>query len=93
MDCRRLNLKKISPKPDIIIYLAAVSNDPMGNQYKIATNEINYLNCIRIAREAKKLKIKKFIFASSCSMYGASGNKKKKKQTNYFLLLIMQNPK
>ena len=86
LDCRRLNLKKIYPKPDIIIYLAAVSNDPMGNQYKIATDEINYLNCIRIAREAKKLKIEKFIFASSCSMYGASGNKKKKETDKLFPL-------
>ncbi len=54
----------------------------MGNKYKQATEEINFKSCIKIAKEAKKLKIKKFIFASSCSMYGSAGDKKKKKMIN-----------
>ena len=77
-DCRKINLKSINPIPDVIIYLAAVSNDPMGSEFKEATKEINYSSCINIAEKSKKLGIKKFIFASSCSMYGSSGKSLKK---------------
>lgn len=77
-DCRKINLHNLNFIPDAIIYLAAVSNDPMGKKYKTATQEINFKNCIKIAKQAKNLKIKKFIFASSCSMYGSTGNKLKK---------------
>ena len=78
LDCRKININKLNFKPDIIIYLAAVSNDPMGKNFKIATNDINYKNCIDLAKQAKKNKIEKFIFASSCSMYGSSGSNLKK---------------
>ena len=77
-DCRDINLNNFYPKPDIIIYLAAVSNDPMGKNFKEATKDINYLNCIKLAKQAKKNNIKKLIFASSCSMYGSSGSILKK---------------
>ena len=40
---------------EVIIYLAAISNDPMGNEYESLTREINYLSCVKIAKEAKKL--------------------------------------
>ena len=78
LDCRKINLSKLPFKPNIIIYLAAVSNDPMGRNFKVATNDINYLNCIKLAKQAKELGVEKFIFASSCSMYGSSGNALKK---------------
>ena len=77
-DCRKVILKDIGQIPDVIIFLAAVSNDPMGNEFKKATKEINFLSCIRLAQQAKKLGVKKFIFASSCSMYGSSGNSLRK---------------
>ena len=50
----------------------------MGKNFKLATEDINFLNCIKLAKQAKKLKVEKFIFASSCSMYGASGKSLKK---------------
>ena len=77
-DYRNIDLSKINPKPDVIIFLAAVSNDPMGKKFRRATKDINFLSCLRLAKAAKKINIKKFIFASSCSMYGASGNSLKK---------------
>ena len=77
-DIRKFSLNKLDFIPDAIIYLAAISNDPMGNEYKKITYEINTKYCIKIAKDAKKLGVKKFIFASSCSIYGAAGNKKKK---------------
>lgn len=57
---------------DTIIYLAALSNDPMGNKFEKQTFDINYKSAIKIAMEARKLGVKRFIFASSCSIYGIS---------------------
>jgi len=59
---------------DAVIYLAAVSNDPMGKKFSNVTHEINAEYCLKVASEGKKRGIKKFIFASSCSMYGISDN-------------------
>ena len=61
-----------------VIYLAAISNDPMGNKYETLTRDINYLSCIKIAKQAKEFGVKKFIFASSCSVYGSGGESSKK---------------
>ena len=59
---------------EAVVYLAAVSNDPMGKRFSNVTHEINGEYCLNVASEAKKRGIKKFIFASSCSMYGISEN-------------------
>ncbi len=55
---------------DAVIDLAALSNDPSGNLNKMATWDINYVGRVRIARLAKKLGTKRYIVASSCSVYG-----------------------
>jgi len=55
---------------DSVIYLAAISNDPMGNEFEKITNDVNYLSCINIARLAASKNVKSFVFASSCSIYG-----------------------
>jgi nucleoside-diphosphate-sugar epimerase len=57
---------------DAIVNLAAVSNDPMGKTYEKVTDEINHLASIRLAKKAKDAGVKSFVFASSCSMYGAA---------------------
>ena len=77
-DCRNFNLKNLNINPKVIVFLAAVSNDPMGNRFKKATSEINTNSCIRLANQAKTIGVKKFIFASSCSIYGSSGNTSRK---------------
>lgn len=59
---------------DYVIYLAAISNDPMGNEYADATHHINCLAAIEIARELKMRGGDSFTFASSCSIYGAGGD-------------------
>ena len=59
---------------DSVVYLAAISNDPMGNAYSEETRQINALSVINIAKEAKSRGVKSFVFASSCSIYGAGGN-------------------
>jgi nucleoside-diphosphate-sugar epimerase len=55
---------------DAVIYLAAISNDPMGNVFEEATMDINAEAAINIARAAKGNAVKHFVFASSCSVYG-----------------------
>ena len=52
----------------------------MGSKFKNATNEINTKSCIKLANQAKAIGAKKFIFASSCSIYGASGNISRKEK-------------
>jgi nucleoside-diphosphate-sugar epimerase len=57
---------------EYIIYLAAISNDPMGNAFEEPTLDINFRTAIHIAERAKKYGIKRFVFASSCSVYGSA---------------------
>jgi nucleoside-diphosphate-sugar epimerase len=55
---------------DAVVYLAALSNDPLGHAFEEATLDINYRSCIRAAKMAKEAGVKSFVFASSCSVYG-----------------------
>lgn len=53
-----------------VVHLAAISNDPMGRTYERVTAEINHQASVRLARAAKAAGVRRFVFASSCSMYG-----------------------
>jgi len=55
---------------DAVVYLAALSNDPLSHAFEEATFNINYRACVATARKAKAAGIKSFVFASSCSAYG-----------------------
>ncbi len=55
---------------DAVVHLAAVSNDPMGNKFERVTEDINLAASTRLAEASAKAGVKKFVFASSCSMYG-----------------------
>lgn len=55
---------------DAIVYLAAISNDPMGNLFEEVTMDINYRAAIKMAKAGKERGVKSFVFASSCSVYG-----------------------
>ena len=57
---------------DAVIDLAALSNDPSGELNPEKTLEINYGGRVRVAKLAKKKGVKKYILASSCSVYGSS---------------------
>ena len=57
---------------EAVVYLAAISNDPMGEAFSKATLDINYHSTIEWAKAAKHAGVKRFIFASSCSVYGFS---------------------
>jgi len=57
---------------DTVIGLAAISNDPIGNRYEEQTHDINCRAIIDLAQRAKDKGAKKFVFASSCSVYGSA---------------------
>ena len=57
---------------DVVIHLAALSNDPIGELDPRLTYEINYQSTIRLAQFAKETRVERFIYASSQSMYGIS---------------------
>ncbi|TSC96835.1 MAG: NAD-dependent epimerase/dehydratase [Parcubacteria group bacterium Athens0714_26] len=57
---------------DCIIHLAALSNDPLGELETSLTSDINFLATVKLAQLAKKAGVKRFIYASSQSMYGVS---------------------
>lgn len=59
---------------DTVIHLANLSNDPLGSLNPGLTYEINHRASVRLARIAKESGVQRFIFASSCSMYGAASN-------------------
>ena len=57
---------------DAVIHLAALSNDPIGNLNEQWTDEINYQASVRLAELAKAAGVQRFLFSSSCIMYGMS---------------------
>ncbi len=62
---------------DAVIHLAAISNDPMGHAFEEVTDKINNLCSYQVAVRAKAAGVKNFVFASSCSVYGAGGDNAK----------------
>jgi nucleoside-diphosphate-sugar epimerase len=58
---------------DAVVHLAALSNDPLGNLNPELTLEINHRASVRLARAAKAAGVERFVFASSCSLYGVAG--------------------
>ena len=72
-DIRTRNFKELEKfKIDTIIHLSAISNDPMGSFFVRPTREINTIYSKKLIDWAKKNGVQKFIFASSCSVYGFS---------------------
>jgi nucleoside-diphosphate-sugar epimerase len=59
---------------DAVIHLAGLSNDPLGDYNPKLTEDINEKASIRLDRVAKKAGVRRFLFASSCSNYGAAGD-------------------
>ena len=61
-----------------MVHLAAISNDPMGVRFEAVTDEINHRASLAVAEAARDAGVKRFVFASSCSVYGlAAGDARK----------------
>lgn len=59
---------------DAVVCLAALSNDPLGDLNPAATYSVNLDGTMTLARAAKQARVERFLFASSCSLYGAAGS-------------------
>ncbi len=59
---------------EAVVHMAALSNDPVGNLNPQLTYDINHLASVQMAKLAKAAGVERFVFASSCSTYGAAGD-------------------
>jgi nucleoside-diphosphate-sugar epimerase len=59
---------------DAVVCLAALSNDPLGDLNPAATYSVNLEGTLHLARTAKEAGVPRFLFSSSCSLYGAAGS-------------------
>jgi nucleoside-diphosphate-sugar epimerase len=59
---------------DAVIHLAAVCNDPVGDLNPQATYDINHRASVRLAEKARDAGVTRFLFSSSCSLYGKAGD-------------------
>jgi nucleoside-diphosphate-sugar epimerase len=72
-DIRDVEIEDVSAV-DAVIHLAALSNDPLGDLDPSLTLAINHQATVRLAEIAKKAGVRRFVFSSSCSNYGAAGD-------------------
>src|SRR5438874_12459905 len=72
VDLRELTLEHVS-NVDAVIHLAALSNDPLGSLAPELTYDINHHASVRLARLARDAGVRRFLYASTCSVYGAAG--------------------
>jgi nucleoside-diphosphate-sugar epimerase len=76
VESRRLDVRDVGPADlegfDAVCHLAGLSNDPLGNLAPGITDEINHLATTQLARAAREAGVGRFLFSSSCSVYGAS---------------------
>ena len=72
----RMDIREVSSYDlkgfDAVIHLAAISNDPLGDLNPNCTYDINHLASVDLARKAKDAGVERFLYSSSCSVYGAS---------------------
>ena len=59
---------------DALIHLAALSNDPLGDLDRQTTDDINHLASVQLAKQAKRAGVTRYLYSSSCSLYGAAGD-------------------
>jgi nucleoside-diphosphate-sugar epimerase len=74
----RLDLREVKAEQlrgfDAVVHLAALCNDPLGNLNPETTYEINHRASVRLAEAAKRAGVPRWLFASSCSLYGVAGD-------------------
>jgi nucleoside-diphosphate-sugar epimerase len=75
---RRIDLRDVGRADlegfDAVVHLAALSNDPLGNFNPESTFDINHRASVRLAELAKEAGVPRFLYASSCSLYGVAGD-------------------
>jgi nucleoside-diphosphate-sugar epimerase len=79
-DIRKHFPRNLYDNVNAVVQLAAISNDPMGKEYENATFEVNTDAVYQSALNAKNAGVSNFVFASSCSVYGAGGNSARREE-------------
>jgi nucleoside-diphosphate-sugar epimerase len=73
-----VDLRDVTPEHlrgfDAVLHFAALSNDPLGDLNKELTYDINLHASVRLAKAAKAAGVRRFLFSSSCSLYGAGAD-------------------
>ena len=59
---------------DAVVHLAELSNDPLGENNPAVTHQINHGGSVTLARESMRAGIRRFVYTSSCSVYGSGGS-------------------
>ncbi len=76
IEATRMDVRDVGPADvegfDAICHLAGLSNDPLGDLAPSITDEINHLATTQLGRAAREAGVGRFLFSSSCSVYGAS---------------------
>jgi len=76
----RLDLRDVTAedvagvRPEAVMHLAALCNDPLGNLDPDLTYDVNHRSTVRLAQAAKAAGVPRFLFSSSCSLYGTSAD-------------------
>ncbi len=74
----RIDVRDVAPEHlegfDAVVHLAAISNDPLGDLNPNCTYDINHLATVTLAEAAKQAGVQRFLYSSSCSLYGAHGD-------------------
>ena len=71
-DLRRIEVEDLEGT-DAVVHMAELSNDPAGQLAPHVTYEINHKGSVRLAELARKAGVRRFVYMSSCSVYGVSG--------------------
>jgi nucleoside-diphosphate-sugar epimerase len=73
MDIRSITAEDLTGV-DAVVHLAELSNDPLGQYSPHITHEVNHRATVALARKAKQLGIERFVYSSSCSVYGVASD-------------------
>lgn len=72
----RADIRDVQPDAlagfDAVVHLAGISNDPLGDLNPEVTYDINHRGTVHLARAARAAGVSRFLFSSSCSLYGAA---------------------
>jgi nucleoside-diphosphate-sugar epimerase len=78
VETMRMDVRDVTPELltgfDGIVHLAALSNDPLGDLDPELTYDINLRASVALAESARRAGVERFVFSSSCSIYGASSS-------------------
>jgi nucleoside-diphosphate-sugar epimerase len=70
------DIRQVQPEDlagiEAVVHLAELSNDPLGENDPELTHEINHLSSVRLAELAKAARVSRFVYTSSCSVYGVA---------------------